>query len=55
MEIPIAPGHIIRVPMRAQGPSASRDLDAVFDTGAAFLTIRTAVAENLGYDLQAPP
>jgi clan AA aspartic protease (TIGR02281 family) len=31
------------------------ELEAVFDTGSAFLAVSAVDAENLGYDLQAAP
>ena len=55
MEFSITPGRVVRVPIRVHGPAAARELEAVFDTGATFLTIATAYAETLGYDLQAAP
>jgi clan AA aspartic protease (TIGR02281 family) len=55
MEVPIAPGRIIRLPVRVHGPAAVHELEAVLDTGAAFLTIATVYAEILGYDLEAAP
>jgi clan AA aspartic protease (TIGR02281 family) len=55
MEIPITPGRIIHVPVQVHGPLAASEMDAVFDTGAAFVTIGTTDAEDLGYDLGAAP
>lgn len=55
MEISITPGRIIHVPLRVHGPAGARELDAILDTGAAFLAIATVYAETLGYDLQAAP
>lgn len=55
MEIPIAPGCIVRVPIRVHGPAGVCELEAVFDTGSAFLAVSAVDAENLGYDLQAAP
>jgi len=37
MEVPITAGRIIHVPVQVLGPLAVSEMEAVFDTGAAFV------------------
>ncbi|MBI3301612.1 MAG: retroviral-like aspartic protease family protein [Deltaproteobacteria bacterium] len=50
LEIPI----ILRR-VRLEGPSASREVDMLLDTGAAYTAISWEVAKDLGYDPAGSP
>lgn len=41
--------------IRLEGPTAAREVDMLFDTGAAYTTISWEVAKDLGYDPAGSP
>lgn len=56
MRIPLpASLKSIRLFVRVTGPGASREIQAVLDTGATFTVIGTGLALRLGYDLARAP
>ena len=55
MDLTITPGEPIVVPIRVFGRSGAREMDALLDTGASFLTIPPEDAIDLGYSLEESP
>ena len=55
MQLPISPGSPIVLPIRIYGERGVREMDALLDTGAAFVTVSPAHARQLGYDWQNAP
>jgi len=55
METQIAAGEPIVLTIRVFGDSGVREMDAVLDTGASFLTIPPEDAMDLGYELAGAP
>lgn len=55
MKIPITAGEPIVLTIRLYGNTGAREMEAVFDTGASFLTIPPEDALDIGYDLAGLP
>lgn len=55
MQLPIVPGRPVVIRIRVYGEKGVREMDALLDTGAAFVTISPRSAAQLGYDLQGAP
>ena len=55
MQSPIIPGQPIVIRVRVYGEKGVREMRALLDTGAAYVTILPSTAVQLGYDLQSAP
>jgi len=49
------PGSLVLVRIRVHGRNGAREMQAVLDTGASFVTIPQRDAAELGYDLSRAP
>ena len=55
MRQPLIPGAPIVVRIRVAGPKGLREIDAVLDTGSAYVSISRKDATDLGYHLESSP
>jgi clan AA aspartic protease (TIGR02281 family) len=55
MRQPLTPGTPILIRIRVFGPKGQREIDATFDTGAAYVTISRRDAADIGFDLRSAP
>jgi len=55
MQVPIAPGAPIHIPIQVHGVTGVREMDALLDTGSLFMTIPVKDAVKLGYRLDGAP